>query len=229
MNSTDMKDSAVKHLVLKDWRLNRMQIFLSMAAGVLALGVIQRGGETAFVVGGVWFFMSLILVGHMLPLVGILNERKKQNLAFLMSLPVSFLQYTTAKLLSTLGMFLIPWLTLVSAGLWLIESRGILPRGAIPMALILAFMPFVGFSLITGTVLVSESEGWGIAVNVACSSSYALVWYFLGKIPGLMSNAMAPSPVWNSAARNVLECEFGLVVAILGLTFYLQSKKKDFV
>ncbi len=46
-------------------------------------------GRAPMLLGSVWFFIALILVGSMLPIVGIVNERKKQNLAFLMSLPIS--------------------------------------------------------------------------------------------------------------------------------------------
>jgi ABC-2 type transport system permease protein len=224
-----MKGSVMGHLILKDWRLQRMAIILSIVWGGLSLAVLQWGGETAILLGSVWFFIALILVGTLLPMFGIVNERKKQNLAFLMSLPISAFQYTTAKLLSTVGMFLVPWLTLVIGALLLIETRGILPHGTIPMMLILAGLPFVALCLLTAVALVSESEGWGIAANVACNSSYWLVWYFLSRIPGLMGNVKAPVPVWNSAALTVLSSELGLSALILGLTFYLQSRKKDFI
>jgi hypothetical protein len=224
-----MRGSVVGHLILKDWRLQRLPIILSIVAGGVALAVFQRGGEITILLGGVWFFIALIVVGTMLPILGIVNERKKQNLAFLMSLPISAIQYTTAKLLSTVGMFLVPWVTLVIGALLLIETRGIVPHGAIPMALILAALPFVSLCLITGVALVGESEGSGLAVSAACNSSYWLVWYFLSRIPALRDNAKAPVPVWNSTALTILSSEFGLILLILGLTFYLQSRKKDFV
>jgi ABC-2 type transport system permease protein len=224
-----MTDSIVRQLILKDWRLNRLQIFISIAAGLIALGVILRGGEGPMVAGAVWFFISLILVGTMLPLAGIVNERKKQNLAFLMSLPVSSMQYTTAKLISTVGMFLVPWVTLVIAAVVLIETRGIVPPGAIPVALLLAGMPFVGLCVLTGAALIGESEGWGIAANVACNSSYGLVWYFLGRVPGLMADVKSPVPVWNPTVLKFLGGELGLIVLILALTFYIQSRKRDFI
>ncbi|MGB6947204.1 MAG: ABC-2 transporter permease [Bryobacteraceae bacterium] len=224
-----MTDSLVGHLIRKDWQLYRNQVYVTMAAGAIALAVVQLRSEPAMVVGGVWFFISLIMVGTMLPLSGIVNERKKQNLAFLMSLPISSTQYTTSKLLSSVGMFLIPWLTLVLAAVLLVEVRGIIPRGAIPMVLILAFLPFVGFCLITAAALIGESEGWGIAANVGCSSSYGLVWYFLSRIPALMVPAKGPAPVWNSTALAILAGEAALVVLMLGLTYYFQSRKRDFI
>jgi ABC-2 type transport system permease protein len=184
-----MKGSVVWQLVLKDWRLQRQQILFSVAGGVVALAVAQMRSEPAMVVGAVFFYMALILVGHMLPLAGIVNERKNHNLAFLMSLPLSIIQYTAAKLISTLGMFLIPWLTLVAAGVLLIEVRAMAPHGIIPILVILAVLPFVGMCLITGAALVGETEGWGIAANVFCSSWYGLTWYFLSRVPTLMINA----------------------------------------
>src|SRR5215831_17114036 len=121
-----MRRSAIGQLIWKDWRLQRKQIVFTIVAGAIALAIMQRGGEPLLVVGGVCFFTALILVAHMLPIAGIINERKKQNLAFLMSLPVSSLQYTTAKLIANLVIFLIPWLTLVISAMLLIETRGII-------------------------------------------------------------------------------------------------------
>jgi ABC-2 type transport system permease protein len=226
-----MKGSVVGHLILKDWRLYRLQIVLSIAGGAIALAILQwgGGGEGAMTVGSVWFYVALILVGTMLPLIGIVNERKKQNLVFVMSLPVSLIQYTTAKLLSTVGMFLVSWLTLVISSLVLIETRAFLPHGSIPMILILDALPFVGLCIITGTALVGESEGWGTAATVVCNSSYGLVWYFLSRIPALTFNAKGPVPDWNSTVLTVLSVEFGSIVLILALTFYLQSRKRDLV
>jgi hypothetical protein len=97
------------------------------------------------------------------------------------------------------------------------------------MVLILAGLPFMGLCLITCAALVGETEGWGIAANVLCSSSYGLVWYFLSRIPALMVNAKGPVPVWNSAVFTALASEFGVIVLFLGLTFYLQSRKRDFI
>jgi ABC-2 type transport system permease protein len=224
-----MRGSVVGQLIWKDWRLQRDQIFFTIAAGALALAIVQWGGQSPIVVGGVFFFVALILVGHMLPFAGIVNERKKQYLAFLMSLPISSIQYTTAKLISSLVMFLIPWLTLVIAAMLLVATRGILPHGAIPLLLILALLPFLGFCLITGVVLVSESEGWGIAANVFCSSTYGLVWYFMTQIPMLIEPAKGASPVWNAAALKMLAIEVALIPLMLGLTYFLQSRKRDFV
>ena len=165
----------------------------------------------------------------MLPFGGVITERQKQNLPFLMSLPISSIQYTTSKLISNVSMFLIPWLTLVAAAVLLIEVRGMIPRGGIPVVLILSFLPLIGFCLILGASLVGESEGWGIAANVFCSSTYGLTWYFLTQIPGLMGPALGPTPVWNSTVLKILGGEAAAVPLMLGLTYFFQSRKRDFV
>lgn len=224
-----MRGSVVRQLIWKDWQLGRMPILITIVWGAAALAIVPWGGENSRVVGGVLFFLPLILMGHMLPLAGIGNERKKQNLAFLMSLPISSIQYTTSKLISSLVIFLIPWVTLVSAAVLLVEVRGVVPRGSVPVLLILALMPFLGFCLITGATLVGETEGWGIAANVFCSSTYGLAWFFMTQIPGLMRPAQGPVPVWNSTALSILVGEVVVSLLLLGLTYFLQSRKRDFV
>ncbi len=230
MRSGNIKGSVVGTLILKDWRLNGPMIILSIIGGVIALMILQLGGATPFVLGSVFFFIALIFCASLLPGSNIVNERKKQTLAFLMSLPISSVQYGTAKLASTLGMFLVPWLTLVGAALWLINVRHALPNGAIPMALILALFPFVGFCISTGAALVSESEGASIAATAAVNSSYWFVWYMLStRFPELARDWTAREAIWSPAVLNILAGECALIVLILGLTLYVQSRKRNFL
>jgi ABC-2 type transport system permease protein len=225
-----MKGHVTERLILKDWQLNRPVIVLSILGGLLALGVLLIGGQTPFVLGAAFFFVSMIFCASLLPLSNILNERKKQTLAFMMSLPISAAQYGTAKLVSTLGMFLIPWLTLIAAALYMIVGRHVLPNGVIPTALILATLPLIGFCLITGTALVSESERWGMIATAAVNSSYWIAWYLLvSQFPSLTRTWTSPVAVWNAAAVDILAIEFAVIVITLGVTVLLQSRKRNFV
>lgn len=224
-----MSESVVRHLMLKDWRLYRLQIIFTIIGGLLALLVAQRATEVSMVVGAVWFFISLILAGALLPMVGIVNERKNKNLAFLMSLPVSSIQYTTSKLVSSTGMFLIPWLTLVIAAVLMIEVRGMFPPGSIPFILILALMPFVGLAIITAGALMGESEGWGIAANVAVQSSYGLCYFFLTRVHEVMSYNTSPVVVWSPTALKIIGTELAAIPLLLGITYFVQSRKRDFI
>lgn len=225
-----MKGQVTLHLIMKDWWLNSHVIVLSIIGGVVALAILLIGGQTPFVLGAVFFFIAMIFCACILPLSNIVNERKKQTLAFIMSLPISPAQYGTAKLVSTLGMFLIPWVTLVAAALYMILVRHVLPNGTIPMALILAALPFIGFCLMTGTALVAESEGWAVAATAVVNSSYWLAWYLLAsQVPSLTRAWTSPVAVWNAAAVDILGAEFAVIVLVLVLTMFLQSRKRDFV
>ena len=222
------RGSVVRQLMLKDWRLQRIQIFGSIVGGLIALAVVARATEVSVVVGSVLFFIAIILVGTMLPLVSIVNERKKQNLAFLMSLPVSSIQYTTSKLVSCTGMFLIPWVALVAAAVLMIDLRGF-PHGVIPLMLILAMLPWVGFAIITAAALIGESEGWGILANVVVQCSYGLTWFFVARVPEVMKYNNSPVVVWSAADLKILGTEFAIIPVLLGVTYFVQSRKRDFI
>jgi ABC-2 type transport system permease protein len=221
--------SVVKQLVLKDWELNRHFIAITIVCGTAVLALLLLKREPVTVVGSTTLLITLIFIGCMLPASNILNERKKQTLPFVMSLPVSSFQYTTSKLLSTVGMYLLAWLPLVIATIWLIAGRGILPPGVIPMAMILLTLPFIGMCLITAMTMVGETEGWNVAANLVCNSSYGFVWYFITRTPSLMRDLAGKVPVWNSAVVTFLFSEVALIAVILAVTYYLQARKADFV
>jgi ABC-2 type transport system permease protein len=225
-----MKSRVTLQLILKDWRLNAPVIVLSILGGVMALGIVLLGGQTPFVIGAGFFFISMVFCASFAPLSNVVNERKKQTLTFMMSLPISPAQYGLAKFLSTLGMFLIPWATLVATALYMILGRHVLPNGTIPVALILSAVPFIGFCLITGTALVGESEGWATAATAIVNSSYWIAWFLLvSYAPSLTRNWTSPVAVWNAAAVNVLGAELAAILLILFLTMLIQSRKQNFI
>jgi ABC-2 type transport system permease protein len=224
-----MNGSIIRPLIWKDLRLNRLLISASTAAGAVALLMVEFGGETARLLGAVWFFVALIVLGSMLPGTAILSERKKQTLAFIMSLPVSSVQYTIAKIISIWAMFLVPWGALLIASSVVIETGKLIPRGAIPMFLILGMLPLIGFCITSATAMVGESEGWMIAANIACNSSYWFVWYLLSRTPSLAANWSRPKAVWNPTTFLVLAAEAGSILLILAVTLFIQSRKRDFI
>ncbi len=225
-----MKDPVTLRLILKDWWLHTPVIILSIAGGAIGLAIVRIGGQTPVVFGAALFFISMGVCATLLPTSNIINERKRQTLPFVMSLPISSTRYGAAKLVSTLGMFLVTWLTLVAAALYMIVGWHILPKGIIPSVVILASLVFIGVCLITGAALVGESERWGATVAAVVNSSYWIGWYLLATYcPTVTHNWAGPVAVWNPAALNILGVEFAAIVAILGLTLFLQSRKRNFI
>jgi ABC-2 type transport system permease protein len=221
--------SVVRTLILSDWHRHRLLILLSIVGGVLALALVQVGGPLAGVLGSTWFFVSLIVLGSMLPVSNVINERKKQTLPFLLSFPISVRQYTVAKLVSTVGIFMVPWSVLVVAAVTFILSRPGIPDGMVPGIIVLAVLTFVGFCVVAGAALTSESEGFTIAATIATNSSYGFAWYLYISNPQLRSQMGNPIVVWSPEVLTILAAEIAAIVLILGITFYLQSRKRDFV
>src|ERR1039457_2035961 len=164
-----MSHSVTQQLILKDWRLHRPHILFSIAGGAAALALVQAPGELVAILGIIWFFISLIVLGSIPPQSNIINEMEKQTLTFMMSLPVSPFHYASAKLVSTLGIFLVPWMALLLGGISMIVGRRDIPNTMIPAFIVLAGMPLVGFCIITGSAIVTESEGWTVAGTIVCN------------------------------------------------------------
>jgi ABC-2 type transport system permease protein len=223
-------NSVIGHLIVKDWRLNRTLIAILVSVGLLSLVVAQlAAAEPIRLFGSVWFFVSLCILASMLPSTAIVNERKKQTLAFIMSLPVSAVQYAAAKALSIAAMFLVPWAALLASALILIETRHLFAQGVIPTLLILSMLPMVGFCLTAATVLVGESEGWYMAANILCNSSYWFVWYLIARVPALREHWSGPVAVWDPQVLMILLGEIGVCALIIAIAFFFQSRKRDFI
>src|SRR5215467_3278989 len=212
-----MSRSLVRHLILKDFQMHRTAIVFAIIAGVTGLAFLHLKGLPGLL-GIIGFFTTLIVLGSMIPNASILNERKGRNLAFLMSLPISMVEYTTAKVLAALAMFMIPWLVLVGTALSLILGRSDVPDGIIPIALILMTVPLVG-----------ESEGWVIGATITVNASYSFCWPLIFNNAELRAGLASPTPIWSPTVLTVLGSEFTAIAVILAITFYLQSRKKDFV
>ena len=224
-----MKTNVILQLILKDWRLQSRMIILLTLAGAAALAFLPIGGK-AIVIGTVFFFVAMIFCACLLPVQNIVNEQKKQTLPFIMSLPVSSARYGAAKLISTTGMFLISWLALLGAALFMILIRHTVPNGAIPMGMILMGFPLIGFCLVTGAALIGESEGWATGALAITNSSYWLVWFILvSHVPSLMQNSSSPVAVWSPAVFKILGVELTIILLTLGLTMFLQSRKRSFI
>jgi ABC-2 type transport system permease protein len=221
--------SVVWPLILKDLRLHRVQITISLVVGLVSLALFEVGTEVPVVIGACLFFISMIVLGCTLPMTNLINERKKHNLAFVMSLPVSTTQYTVSKLASTVGMFLLSWVILLAGALYAITSRPAIPHGVIPMLFVLVGLVFVGFCVIVAAAMVGETEAWTNPAVILSNSTYGIGWYLIVRIPAVNRDLKSATAVWSPIMLNFLAVEFALIAMILGLTFYLQSRKRDFI
>jgi hypothetical protein len=221
-----MNRAVVARLILKDWYLSRWLLMLIVAGGSLSVGVLYFRG-TPGIIGLITSLMTAIFLSILLPLQTVVNERKNHNLAFVMSLPVSPMEYTAAKVLGNLSAFLVLWTVLTIAVLGTIVRSGPF-GGLIPLGVIAALSPFVTFCLLTCVAIVVESEAWAmLTMGVTnCASSF---WFLLFRIPGFSEDLKSPVPIWSRPILLIVAGQITVIVASLALTFYCQSRKRDFV
>ena len=218
----------VYELIRKDWELNRVAVGAGIVLGILAIGITFFGGMVPGVIGVVCFYTVMGVLGSILP-KNIYDERKNQTMAFIMSLPVSAIEYSIAKMISTVGIFLLFWLTLVGVAATMILTRKEIPDGLIPLMLVLSSLILLGFVLICSVGMVKESESWLTATVILVNLSYSLGWYLLIRIPEIGRSAFRPEIVWNPLLITTLGIEFTLIALLLGLTVFLQTRKRDFI
>jgi hypothetical protein len=224
-----MNVEMVKRLVLKDFYLQRWSIVGYVVAGVIALAFISAGGEAPGFIGFVLLVSVLITAGVHLAMTTVLQERKEFNLPFIMSLPISAREYTTSKLIGTLSMFLVPWVTLVVASVATILSHEALPDGSVPLTLILLTEIFVSTCVLVGVALVSESNAWSICTLVAGNLFFNFFLFWVSRIPSIAAAAKGEVVVWDAPVLALLGGEAAAIVIVIGLTFALQDRKTDFI
>ena len=129
-----MNAQMIKRLVLKDWYFQRRPIAAYTAGGLLGLGMVMLGTSWSFYVGTVLLITFMITIGIHLAIVTVVQERTEHTLPFLMTLPISPKDYTAAKVLSNLSIFLVPWLILTGGAALILGSEGARSGAMIPFA-----------------------------------------------------------------------------------------------
>jgi ABC-2 type transport system permease protein len=221
--------SMIRRLVFKDWHFMSGAIYAYLALGAIALLLVSTGGEGSFYAGCVLLFTVLISLGVHLAMATIVQERSDHTLPFVMSLPISPRDYTVAKVLSNMLIFLVPWGVLFFGALGVIAGRGAIENGLIPFAAIILTWILVSYCLLLAVALVSESQAWAIAAMVFGNLAFQGVLYAVSHMPSIAGTMKGDVAVWSPTAIALLAGELLAIVLLLGFTFYFQSRKRDFL
>jgi hypothetical protein len=223
-----MNYAMVGRLIWKDWYFQRTTIFLSLVGGAVSFGIVIIGGQAGFTIGLILLVTILAMISAMTVMGNVLGERENQTLAFVMSMPISSVEYTTSKILGALLIFFPFWLAIVAACIGLIVATPVI-HGLFAFTVIMAVEILVGTCLLITVALVSESKGWTIAAMVTANVAINLVGYLVAHIPGISDGMWGTTIFWTPVATISLLLEFALIALMLGLAFFLQSRKKDFL
>ncbi len=221
-----MNRALVIRLIAKDWYLSRVPLTLIACAGALATGLLYSG-QTAGLVGLITALISLVFLSILIPQLTVVNEHKHGNLAFVMSLPISPAEYTMSKVLGNLSAFVLLWAAIAGA---VLGTIAFVPGagGVIPLGVIAALAPFVSFCLLLSVAIITESELLSMVMMGITNVAYSF-WWFLFRLPGFGENLKSPVPVWTDAILAIIGGQIAVIVLSLALTFYLQSRKTNFV
>lgn len=224
-----MSHTMVQRLIYKDWYFNRWAIAAMVGAGLVSLVPIAVGGTGAFYAGSILLISALISVGIQVVFTTVLYERDHQTLAFVMSLPVSAREYTTAKLAANLAIFVGAWVMLVVGAVAVIAGRPAIPDGLIPFTVVVLFQIFVGYVLLLAVALARESQAWAIGAIVAGNFLLQGVMYWISHVPAVEATLKTDTIAWHHPIPAFLGAELAAIVLVVALTYYLQSRKTDFL
>jgi hypothetical protein len=146
-----------------------------------------------------------------------------------MSLPVSLLDYSIAKISVVLVAFLIPWLgMLASLTVLIVVTPEAKPGFVAFLALVFLFM-LVGFCLQLVTAVVTESVGWTIVVVVLGNVLLNLFLKTLHENPVISELNKSEVLSWPPIVLQIMAIEVVVILVAVGFAFLFQIRRRDLV
>lgn len=223
-----MSTSIIPQLVLKDLHILKSMTLYWWLGGVAAVAATAIVGSSTFIFAMILFVACMMGAGVHAVMKTVVEERREQTLPFIMSLPITVREYTTAKLIANLAIFICVWITLSCASFVVFIGPEGMPSGAIPFVTIVLVGIFLGYTLVLSTSLIAESIGWSIASTVWANLGTQLFLWWVADLPGIRSVIGGDTVVWNGTVFIVLGAQLAAIAMLIGLTYVLQSRKKDF-
>lgn len=223
-----MSNSMVWRLIRKDLYLYRWLIGGAIVASLGSL-VIAGISEMSGTIGFILMLTSIVALGVFIAIYGIMTERKDKTLLFVLSLPISTTQYTAAKVASSLIAFLIPWLVLTVTIVVLTVALDEPLDGRLPFSVTMMFFFLANFCVLIAVLLISGTEVWAVVGVVFTNILVSVYLATVQQLPGIREYLEGPIAVWSPTILTILGVEAAVIALSLGLTFFVQSRKKDFV
>ena len=230
MNQSIVKNKSIlTNIVAKDFHFTRWPLFGYLTLGLIALVVLASIPEKGFYLSLVLLMSSMIIVDTHLVFTTVISERKSKTLPFLMGLPISYKQYTSAKMIVNLVGFFIPWAVLTSGMVLVILMTDSLKDGLIPFFTIVLIELLVAHVLILTVAMTTESEAWSIVVMTICNISVSLFSMFISGFSEINQYMQADKIVWNSTSITMLVLEVATIIVLIAAIYAIQSRKTDFL
>lgn len=217
-----------KKLIAREFHQHRWTMAGSTVAGVVGL-LIAAEGAMRFNIGMLMWITTIVAFGVILPMLGIVGERKERALQFVLSLPLSPRDYIRTKLVAVLLCFLVPWTVLGTGAVLLIAVMPNLPDGLMIHAVLLSVFLLANFSVVLCGALHTTSEGAMSLVIIVTNMAVTLFIFLVAALPSLNDQLFASTPDWNSTFWTVLVVELAVLVIALSLPYLVASRRRDFI
>lgn len=225
-----MNWAMVRRLIWKDWYLNRAWILVSLIGGIATLGLVavSRASQIVVILGIIVVATILIGMGAMV-MMSATTERKQQTLPFVMSLPISYAEYTMAKIAGSLLVFLVLWTAMLADMLATILLTPGLPHGLVPFVVIMSVEILMSTCLITVVAVTTESQGWTVGVAQVGALSLNGIGWWIVRFPDIGGAMRSATVRWSGTATALVTAELAAIALMIAIAFFIQARKKDFV
>lgn len=225
-----MANSIVCKLIRNDLIINRTPILLWLLAAVFGIAIAYLfPGLVAANISFSVLASSLIGLGIHMMTQTVLFDNIKGTHIFIMSLPINFKQYITAKLSVNLLLFYGMWLLLSIASIYVTFSQGILPMGSLPMMLmvLLAILPV--YTFILSICILTQSIGYIVVSVVTLSLGTSIYLWKIVYLDSVGAYVWGNQAVWNGTVFSIMISQLLFTIIIPVLTIIIQFRKKDII
>ncbi|RYZ78734.1 MAG: hypothetical protein EOO68_39925 [Moraxellaceae bacterium] len=146
-----------------------------------------------------------------------------------MSLPVTVKEFTMAKLLVNIPVFTVFWLVITAVAFYFSFGFGVFPYGTIPFITMIFLGIYVAYVGILSAGLICQSYGITIIVMLGFELGTPAYLWIVAFLEPINHHVYDANMVWNSTAVGIVTTQIITAVALLVATWYIQTKKRDFI
>lgn len=222
-----MNIQSIRILYLKDLFLSRRTLFSYFVAGIVASCVSCIPNETLAFIGSILIITVAIAAG--LHLIGslLLAEVTEQTRLFVMSLPVSLLDYSIAKIAVVLTTYLIPWTVMLACSIIFVVAGT--KAGSVAVIPVIFLFLLAAFTVQLVTAVVTESFSWTICVVVACNVLLNVVLKNLMNHPAIVAAAESKQLAWPPIVWQWILIELAIIIGAIVVSVLIQTRKRDLI
>lgn len=209
--------------------MSRRQLFTYLIAGLICSALMCANHPTVSFVG--FLLVATIAIAAGIHLIGVLllSESTDQTRLFVMSMPVSLLDYSIGKIAVVLTTYLIPWSAMLACTIIFIFVLPWAHPGSVAYLTTVFLFFLAGFTIQLVTAVITESAGWTICMMVAGNVFLNVFLMQLFKHPEISAANQSDLLTWPPVVVQIIAVELAVILLALTTSFIVQSRKRDLI